>query len=137
MTPLNRRHAQDWVRSGAVVRDLDLTAEHESPEALGEMALMVVRVFGTREGELVLQQLLQSTLFKSPVDVRLPEGEARRYAHVREGENRAVSLILAYLNHAEDLERMSHAPDRPDREPPPQPEFFDGSGGDGSGAEPG
>lgn len=108
MTSQTLEHAMKWLREGALQPIVE-EGNHESPDAFDRLSLMFDRVFGSREGELVLQILLDVTLFRTPVDHRLGEGEAYlRFAQLRAGQNQLAATIVAYLTHAKTLKEAPH-----------------------------
>ncbi|HZL00476.1 MAG TPA: hypothetical protein VFC47_11315 [Caulobacteraceae bacterium] len=101
----NLGHAMEWLRAG------DLDAGDGDPrgvigdEALNRRARLFHAVFRTSDGQAVLQTILEASLFRAPVDHRLGPEEYLRFAQIREGENKLAAVILAYIDHAEQLER--------------------------------
>lgn len=103
-------HAMDWLRQGALAPDSDADPRRDDA-AFDARARLFAQVFRGRDGEVVLQTILDASLFRPPVDHRLPGEAYLRYAQLREGQNQVAALILAYLDHARDLEgTLPHAP---------------------------
>lgn len=138
----NFDHAMDWLRAG----DLAPQAGQDPREAEGEQAKLAMQrraqafkgVFGSPTGELVLQTILEASVFRAPVDHRLAAGEYERFAQLRQGQNQLAATILAYLDHAENLERGTEdAMDihgAPDDGPGGGSGERRGDGGDGDGS---
>ena len=110
MTRLTLDHALAWLRSGHIAPPEG--ALSQNADTLDEDAKLFAQVFSGRAGERVLQRLLEATLFRPAVDHRLAGDDYLRFAQLREGENGAAAVILAYLDRAEHLGRTDHAATR-------------------------
>lgn len=125
-------HGIAWLRQGAIATPEGVDVAGGDREALDKLALQFVAVFGGHDGEIVLQTILDATLFRPPVNHTLPGDEYLRFAQLREGENSAAALILFYLDHAAKLARTkTHG--RSDPDPGAftgRPSFYDGLDGD-------
>lgn len=116
MTHQTLDHARTWLRDGALAPD----AATDPRGVVGDddknrRARAMKAAFAGEQGQLALETILAMSLFRSPVDHRLPAGEYRQYAQLREGQNQLAAGILAYLEHADTLERTIH--DRHRRSP--------------------
>lgn len=133
MNGLTASHAQQWARSGHVKPPEGFDPKAEGEDAFDRTAKLFRQVFGGQAGAAVLDLILTATLFRPPVDHRLRGEDYLRFAQLREGENAAAAVILAYLNHAQDLEEI---PNARSGSSPPDPEQFAGSSFWRSGAGP-
>lgn len=95
-----------WMRAGQIAPDAAaLAAQRAQAEDFDYRAKAMHEAFRTPAGEIALETILRATLFRSPVDHRLAtDTEYLRHAQLRQGQNQAVAMILAYLDHARDLE---------------------------------
>lgn len=112
-----------WLRAGdiAPMQGQDPRDEkHRTNEAMARRAQTFKAVFATPMGEMVLQTILEASLFRAPVNDRLQEVEYLHYAQMRAGQNQLAATILAYIDHAEDLERQDHATQFDDDDRPPR-----------------
>ena len=106
-------HAMDWVRSGAVAPDAAVDPrEQPRNEALDRRAKAIQAAVNGDVGRILLDTLLDATLFRAPVDHRLQGAEYLRHAQLRQGQNQVAALLLAYLDHAQKLDRSPHGPER-------------------------
>lgn len=130
MTPSHTfQHALAWLRGGGMgAGDLDPSGDRT---AFDRKAQVIAAAFGDRNGELALQIILEATVFRDPVDERLPEHEYLRHAQMRRGQNQVAMMLLAYLDHAQTLERNGHDghSDSGDRSPGGYGRDDDGSSG--------
>lgn len=132
-------HAFAWLRAQQIAPDPATMRQARADPDYDRRARAVRDVFRTPAGELALETILQATLFRPPVDHRLPtETEYLRYAQLRAGQNQAAATILAYIAHAKHLEKADHAP----APIPPEdtPDLLAGGRGyrrDDDGSEPG
>lgn len=111
------RTAMEWYRSGALALGEAERKALEADEDLGRRALEIRDAFGGMQGEAALQTILAATLFRSPVDHRLPRDEREAYGIFRDGQNSVAVTILFYLDHASQLERKTSDGHRNDRSP--------------------
>lgn len=113
-------NAMDWLRSGALAPEegVDPRAGGGSEEK-DYRARCMREAFRSEAGQVALDTILQMSLFRPPVDHRLPNGETYlRFAQNREGQNQLAAGVLAYLDHADQLERSDRAPAPVSTEPP-------------------
>ncbi len=116
MTHPTLDHARAWLRDGALAPD-----PATDPRGLvgdddkNRRARALKAAFAGEQGQLALETILMMSLYRSPVDHRLSAGEYRQYAQLREGQNQLAAGILAYIEHADTLERTHH--DRRHRSP--------------------
>jgi hypothetical protein len=104
-------HAFAWLRAQQIAPDPLAMRQARADPDYDRRARAVRDVFRTPAGELALETILQATIFRAPVDHRLPtETEYLRYAQLRTGQNQAAATILAYIAHAKQLEKDDHAP---------------------------
>lgn len=124
----NFEDALQWLRVGQVSPGEDLDPRVVGDEAMNRRARLFKAVFASRDGELVLQTILEATLFRAPVDMRLEGEPYLRHAQTRHGQNQAAAMILAYLDHADQLERRpaDHETTVDDER---RPDLFAGPGG--------
>jgi hypothetical protein len=100
------QHALSWLAEGRLPRDPD--APTPEGDDLDRRARAIREALRGPTGEVLLQTILEMTLFRSPVDARLETPELYlRHAQMREGQNQVAATILYYLNHALDLERKA------------------------------
>jgi hypothetical protein len=100
--------AMRWLSAGQIAPDGTLRAEVQSAgqDDYDYRARCVYEAFRSEAGRVALETLLKVTLFRAPVDHRLPsEGEYLRFAQLRQGQNQAAAALLAYFDHGQSLER--------------------------------
>lgn len=115
-----------WLSAGMVAPDPELQLGRAlKSEDYDYRARCMREAFRGEAGEVALETILKISLFRAPVDHRLPtETEYLRHAQLRQGQNQIASAILAYIRHAEKLDKEpDHAPapistdEPPDLEP--------------------
>ena len=106
---LDPEHALKWLRDGEIAPDpkVDPRQSPDNPE-LDRRAIALKSAFAGEQGRIALETILLISLFRAPVDHRLAGAEYRQYAQLREGQNQLAAGILAYLEHADTLERKIH-----------------------------
>lgn len=92
-----------WLRSGHLTPTEPLDP---SPDTL-RRAQELATCFAIYPG--ALQTILEMSIFRPPVDFRLPAAEYRQYAQHRQGQDSLAAGIVNYIAHAQQHERMSHA----------------------------
>lgn len=95
-------HALSWLRSGEISPDASLPADPERDRRARELRWAFQKFPGA------LETILAMSLYRAPVDHRLTGAEYRQHAQLRQGQNQLAAGILAYLDHAEALERKDH-----------------------------
>ncbi len=99
-------HAMGWLAEGAIAPDADVDPRGViGNDDMNRRAEAMREAFRTPAGQLALETVLRMTLFRPPVDHRLQGALYRQFAQLREGQNQAAAGILAYLAHADQLEK--------------------------------
>lgn len=127
MTPTDDlRRAMSWLKSGALSSGEGMVAGERA--VMAHRAQVIARCFALHPE--ALQILLEMTVFRPPVDYRLPRADGRfeNFALVREGHNQVAAAVLELIDLHDQLQRGEHELSQDDLA---LAGAHDGPGGDG------